>query len=1132
VHEITHKPVFWIAFAALSALCGALAWRYFPDALPLINLDVKMSRSAALAQGVALAERLKLAPPDARAAAMFGHDGDTQNFVELEAGGNARFSALLSGNLYSPYWWDVRLFKPRETAEARVRFRPDGTPYGFARQVPETQPGAALAADAARAIAETRAREDWDIDFTPFKLLEHSQQQRPNGRVDHVFVYERESETLGDGRFRMSLGVTGDEFTGLLHFVHVPEAFERRFAEMRAANNAIARVASLCALLLYGIGGCVLGALWLLRKHALIWRPALVAGVIVAGLNALAIVANAPQAWFNVDTAQPEWVFWGLQAGVAMLVLLGGGLALALVFMAAESLSRLAFPEHPQFWRLWSRDAAPTSAVLGRTLGGYLFVPIELALIVAFYFITNRYFGWWQPSESLSDPNILGSALPSLAPIGMALQAGFMEESLFRAVPLSLAALIGARFGHRGVAIGATLVLQAVIFGAAHANYPGFPAYSRLVELIGPALIWGLIFLRFGLLPTVILHALFDLVLMSLPIFLIDGPSATANQALVIAAGLVPLAVVLVRRARIGAWLTLSANLRNAAWLRGHHVEMPAAGMGSAAAGIWAARMQRALPALAIAGALIFTLGSDFRSNAPPLVIDRAQAETVAQGVLKERGIVLGPEWKRMSATRFAMQDGNSWLWQKFVWREAGRDIYSQLMGTWLAPPLWDVRYARFDVGDVADRAEEWRVTVDGTGRVRQIRHSLPEARPGAKLSQEDARKLAQQEISRRFGLDPAAMREVSAEQQERPARIDWQFTYTDPRVDVGKGGEARVLVGIAGDEVSSAGRYIFVPEDWQRAERERASRLRVAKVGIGILVLIVGVAALIAAIVAWSRGHFDRRAFWLTNLCVGVALAFGGLNQWPAAAMSLATTEPYTWQILLWLGGTAVSLLLFTLLIGLIAGVAAWAARAQAYPRVGVKALYLRGAAAGLFVAGINALVGGMGTRDTPHWPRPGDENAWLPLLAALAGPFPAVFGGMAVTTIMLYWLDRFTHGWQRHRVLTFVVLAFAAGAQAALSADDWVGIIAAGVAVGALNTVLFATVIRFDLRIIPAFVAAQVGASIVTAALLQRTTAGNVFAALSLATTLLITWAATRYLVSAGTAQAPERPVAPSAT
>ena len=146
-------------------------------------------------------------------------------------------------------------------------------------------------------------------------------------------------------------------------------------------------------------------------------------------------------------------MFLGQQVGVALLVVVGGTLGLALVFMSAEGLARAAFPDHPQLWRLWSREAAPTPTVLGRTLGGYLFVPIELALIVAFYFVTNRYLGWWQPSESLSDPNILGSALPGLAPIGMALQAGFLEECLFRAVPLSLAALIGARFGVRRYAV-------------------------------------------------------------------------------------------------------------------------------------------------------------------------------------------------------------------------------------------------------------------------------------------------------------------------------------------------------------------------------------------------------------------------------------------------------------------------------------------------------------------------------------------------------------------------------------------------------------------------------------------------------------------------------------------------------
>ena len=170
------------------------------------------------------------------------------------------------------------------------------------------------------------------------------------------------------------------------------------------------------------------------------------------------------------------------------------------------------FAHHPQLWRLWSRDGRGIAAGAGRTLGGYLFVPLELALVAAFYYATNRWLGWWQPSEVLTDPNILGSAVPALTPIAVSLQAGFMEECVFRAIPLSLGALIGARYGHRTLGIALAVVLQALVFGGAHANYPGFPAYSRPVELLLPSIVWALIFLRFGLLPTILLHATFDLV--------------------------------------------------------------------------------------------------------------------------------------------------------------------------------------------------------------------------------------------------------------------------------------------------------------------------------------------------------------------------------------------------------------------------------------------------------------------------------------------------------------------------------------------------------------------------------------------------------------------------------------------
>ncbi|HEY3553716.1 MAG TPA: CPBP family intramembrane glutamic endopeptidase, partial [Casimicrobiaceae bacterium] len=509
--------------------------------------------------------------------------------------------------------------------------------------------------------------------------------------------------------------------------------------------------------LLYGLGGCVIGVLWLARRHWLLWRPALVAGLIVGALLAAASLASASTSGVGADTTETVATFWLKHAGVALLIVVGGGLAYALVFMAAESLSRRAFAHQPQLWNLWSREAAATPEIAGRTLGGYLFVPLELALIAAFYYATNRWLGWWQPSEVLTDPDILASAVPALSPIAMSLQAGFMEECVFRAIPLSLGALIGARYGRRTLGIVVAVLLQALIFGGAHANYPGFPAYSRPVELLLPSIAWALIFLRFGLLPTILLHATFDLSLFSIPVFLVDAPGAHVQQALVVAAALVPLAIVLARRWQAGAWHLLPDALYNGAWTpRSHEADalstMPARTIGRASNAF-----QRALPVLGVAGIVAWALFAPFRADAPPIAIDRGRAVAIADAALAAQGAKLGPGWRREAMVRLASEDPQQWRSHRFVWREAGPEAYRRLLGTFLAPPVWQVRYALFE-GDVAARAEEWRVNVSGDGHVRTITHALPEARAGAKLARDAALALAQKALRARFDVDAAPL--------------------------------------------------------------------------------------------------------------------------------------------------------------------------------------------------------------------------------------------------------------------------------------------------------------------------------------------------------------------------------------
>jgi hypothetical protein len=1113
VTAITRQPAFWVAYGIASLIALLAALRLFPLAIPIVNLDITTSRDEAIAAANTLATKLHIAPDGARVAARFAHDAATQNYVELEGGGKPAFATLTRGDRYSPYWWEVRLFTLGAIDETVIRLKPDGAPYGFARRLPETYvhdaAGKALDQDAARAIAETRAREDWGIDFSAYRLLEHSQRTQTSGRVDHSFTYER-PEALGDARIRLLLVVSGDEFTGLAPFVHIPEAFVRRYEELRSTNNLIATLASVTAGIVYGIGGCILGVLWLARKHWLVWRPPVVAGLIVGTLLALASLASSGSSWFGADTTETVTTFWSKQIAMALLIAVGGGLGYALVFMTAEGLTRRAFPQHLQLWKLWSRDGAASPQVAGRTLGGYLFVPLELALVAAFYYATNRWLGWWQPSEVLTDPNILGSSMPALTPIAISLQAGFWEECFFRAIPLSLGALIGDRYGHRTAGIAIAVVLQALVFGSAHANYPGFPSYSRAVELFVPSIVWALIYLRFGLLTTVLLPATFDLTLFSIPVFLVDAPGARAQQALIIAAALVPAAIVVFRRWQAHAWREWPDALRNAAW-QGAAPKADRPPAQALAAGRWSTAFQRALPVLAVLGIAAWAVFAPFHADVAPLRLSRAEAIDAANQALVAQRVTLGPEWQRFAAVKLASEDPAQWLWHKFVWQQAGEEAYRRLVGNVLAPPGWEVRYARFE-GDVAERAEEWRVAITDDRRVRAMSHLLPEQRAGERLSRDDALALAERALRTRFDVDAKALTLVAADEQQRPARTDWSFVFGDPRIVVGSGGEARYVVGVSGGEVTGAGRFVHVPEAFTRNERERDNRLQV--LGIAAVFVIIGaaVAALGVGIVGWIKHRVDSKLLGVVfAIMFGVAL-LTAINGWPALAMRLSTTEPLATQLTTKILGALAATLLGSLLVALCAGVGAFGARATLpITRIGRWPAWSMAVAAGAFVVGVQVALSALATSDVPQWP----SSSWESQAIPVAGGLLSGVSFLAVASLELfvvYVVSRITHGFsQRLWLAVIIVIALECAAALVTGRSNLAGAFIAGAISGVTAAAVLLLLLRYDARLVPSFAATVV---LMTGAVKAAQAAAWFPFAFDALTTVLVCIALTRYL------------------
>jgi hypothetical protein len=1058
------RPAFWILLVVAALGATAFGVRYFPDAFSIVALDITMDRRQALDQARAIMTRDRRGPSGFRQAASFAGDGEAQTFVELEGGGKEALARMLRDGLHVTYTWRVRHYKEGDANETTIRFTPDGRPYGFVERVKEDAPGAALGAGAARTVAEDEAGARWAIDLALYTPIEQGQERRLGGRVDHTFTYERPSPTLNDGRYRLRLVVSGDRLTEVTHFINVPEAFSRRYANMRSANEAIGIGSVVALVIVYVFCGIGVGLFVMLRQRWVLWRRAAFWGVIVGLLQALAAVNELPLLWMTYDTALPRATFLAQQAATIGATFIGFSVFLGLSFIAAETLGRKAFGHHPQLWRVWSRGPGRSTSVLGQTVGGYLLVPVFFAYEVALYLFMTRTFGWWSPSEALLHPDVLATPVPWLSAIANSLQAGFWEESLFRAVPLAGAALIGDRFGKRNLFLVIAFVAQAIIFGAGHAPYPTQPSYARLVELMIPSIGFGLLYVYCGLLPGIVLHFAFDVVWFALPIFLADAPGIWFQQAMVVVMTLVPLWIVAWRRVQAGHWTMLSPLDRNAAWSPPAAVDAPVvvAVQRHHALAPLARRTWLGVGAVSFAGAVAISVLA--RSDSGELEIGRQQAEDVARQALAQRGVVLDASWRVMPVP----DDGRGGL-HEFVSETAGEARRRQLLGVYLPAPRWSVRIASFD-GDVANRAEEWQVFVTGSGEPRTIRHTLPEGRAGATLDEPAARQLAGRALEERLGLSIARgdVKEISARPAKLKARTDWTFTFVDTTLEALPQGELRVVAEIAGDEVVATGRSVYAPEEWQRRSRAAATRNTILRVLITLVFAGLLVGAGVLGVIAWSRRRYAPRLFFAGAALMLIVSVARAVNGWPAVLASVPTVAPLSVTLAGIAGIGLVGLAIIAALVGLVLG-GVPPRLAGAASLSNSDALRL-GVAAGVFGAAAGAAAAWL---RTPVWAQVPEFSAFGTLLPApqvMLNPVPGLLTQMAVLLAALLAVDAMTAGWTRRRTLALVTLAvigfLAAGAPAGAGLGRWA---TSGLVTAIALLAVYVTLLRFDLTMVP---------------------------------------------------------------
>ncbi len=877
-----------VLFAA-SVFVG-ITW--FDDAMPEASIDFNVTRSEAGQIAEAWLDSLGIEiPAGAHHAAVFGYDNTAKVFLEKELG--LKKAQEYFGDPIRLWSWRHRWFVPGKKEEVRVFVSPDGEVISAQHLIEEDAEGANLSRDEAEAIAESFLTGRLGIQADSVTLHDGVQKKRPN-RTDWTFTWFVNGFTPVEGsEYRYEVTLLGDQVGGHREYLHVPEVWRASYSKLRSYNQLAGSVDGLFLVLTF----VAIIAIFVLKLRAkdVRWKTALIFGAIAVVLVYANHLNGLPNALYGYDTTASWSGFLIEEILVGLLQAIGVGVVIALLTAAAESIFREIHPELPSLPTMFTLRGLRTkgafiSIVIGVTMTAFFF-----AYQVIFYLIAQR-FGGWSPADIPYD-NLLNTAMPWLAVLMIGFMPAVSEEFMSRMFSIPFLQKIFKR-RYTWLAV----VIPAFIWGFGHATYPNQPFWIRGVEVGVAGVIVGVIFLRFGILATLIWHYTVDAFYTAF--LLLDSGNLYFVLTAAVGAGLVaiPLILTLAAYLRTGTFLPetglTNADLASAPSPEEAEGAPPTPGLEAEAsavsteAGVQPPPLSLFLKLLPIAIVVLAflvqpkeKLGSFLKFTVSGNTAERSFADSLrASGWADPDTLIIKPF---LGGGNPGPASEEAWALKHLPTVEAFNQRFDTLMGV----GRWTVRaWTR------GSRLRYWGLVHGRTGNVVYMSAMLPEEMPSDSLMMDSA--LASVESAFiRAGVDVSRLSVVDQSQQGRPSRLDYSFEYEAPPDDPRVLGEARLRWSgsVDGSYVSVMNTpHDKVPESWER-DRTASTGMRTAKrVVVFILQALIAGYALIILLLRTRKGSVS----WKKAALYALVPAVLHLLVLPNMAYQLQQTYFFSTQI------------------------------------------------------------------------------------------------------------------------------------------------------------------------------------------------------------------------------------------
>ena len=519
----------WILFAGLSLL-GFILWlRLSCPQLEFVNFSVDRAKASGIAREYLRARQED--PARFRAAAVFSADGEADRYLQHTVG-FAGLVEFIQKHDFDLFYWVVRFFQENEKEGYKVFISSaTGEVIGFQHIIDDNAAREPLERNEARRKAVEFLKEGFqfnidqyavkgdlvtvydnrsDFSFSwqrkdvqiPWSPQENSSSPRPEvPRGGGAFG--RREPNGGTGKLLISAKVTGQEILSFgKHTFLVPDQFNRYLAHIQDTGRILSQFIYLLYLALFT---SAVFFMIVRRNHLATHMTKRFYSGLMAFSFALSLLAVLNQ-WQNVlfdynTTGAFRIYLWqlGMQTLVGALFV---SVAIIMPGLAGEALHDQAFKEKPEGSFLYYLRSTFFSREVAKTiLLGYGVWIIMLGIQSVLVGLGQRYAGVRVEHTWMN--NLSTAYLPFLAAFTLGLKASFTEELMYRLFAISFGKkLLGSTV--------AAVIISSLIWGFSHSNYPVFPMWFRGIEVTCLGLFLSWVYLRFGIIPVIVGHYLFD----------------------------------------------------------------------------------------------------------------------------------------------------------------------------------------------------------------------------------------------------------------------------------------------------------------------------------------------------------------------------------------------------------------------------------------------------------------------------------------------------------------------------------------------------------------------------------------------------------------------------------------------